>query len=122
MVNEQGNGGELFNTLLQRSSMAQGSPSFGGMGKSIPSIANGLWSRPPQQGAPPQAPPQGPPPMVPTPMGAAPIPPASPPPNPQNKVPPAVDRWKTANAMGQAYANNWQPNPMLLQALMHWKK
>lgn len=43
----------------------------------------------------------------------------SPPPQPKRSVPPAEKRWATANAMQQAYANNWTPNPMLIQAMMH---
>lgn len=33
------------------------------------------------------------------------------------KVPPAWKRNATSNAMETAYANNWQPNPMLIRLL-----
>jgi hypothetical protein len=40
-----------------------------------------------------------------------------PPPNPDPKLPPAWKRWLTAQRMQQAYANNWQPNPILLRLM-----
>ena len=39
----------------------------------------------------------------------------SPPPMPKPKLPPAEQRWKTAEEMKAAYRNNWQPNPVLLK-------
>lgn len=44
--------------------------------------------------------------------------PSSPPPNPPSRVPPAAERWANAQKIQEAYANNWQPNPVLLQAAL----
>jgi hypothetical protein len=38
-------------------------------------------------------------------------------PNPQAKTPPAWQRWLTSLHMQKAYANGWQPNPVLLRIL-----
>lgn len=64
-------------------------------------------SQPPVQGGAHQAgPPQGPPqPMPPSPV-----------PNIPAHVPPQAQRWQNGQAIQQAYANNWEPNPVLLRA------
>ena len=38
-------------------------------------------------------------------------------PSKPSHVPPAWQRWLVSQKMQQAYANGWQPNPMLIQAL-----
>lgn len=40
--------------------------------------------------------------------------PGSPPTRPKG---PAWDRWNTAEQMKDGYANNWQPNPMLIRLM-----
>lgn len=120
----------LFNTLMQRNMP--------------PSQANGIWAAPPTQpgGAPPGGmpgqPPPGaaggpPPPGVP---GAAPPPPPAPTgapaiptlppvgpvptalPSSHANVPPEAQRAANANQIQNAYANNWNPNPVLLRAML----
>lgn len=38
-------------------------------------------------------------------------------PNPSTKVPPAWDRYQTAQQMMEGYRNGWQPNPLLTRIL-----
>lgn len=38
-------------------------------------------------------------------------------PNPDPKLAPADKRFATAQAMQQAYQNNWEPNPILIRLL-----
>lgn len=125
MSPEQGN--PLFQQLLARqvpegpSGQAGTPPQGGGAPQGPPpSPAQGMWSQPPPPkapppgqggGMPPQA--QGMPPM----QGGGGVPP-SPPPNPSPRIPPATERWSNAQQMSKAYANNWNPNPVLLRAML----
>jgi hypothetical protein len=72
-----------------------------------------LWSPqpPPPQPAPPpvQAPLPVPAPSTPTPQVM---------PNPHTKTPPAAERFKNGQQIQQAYANGWQPNPVLLRVML----
>lgn len=100
--------GGLFDTLLAR---VGGAPA-------PPTLAAGMWAKstPPKQEAPPpqpQPPAAAPPPPV---GGAAGLPVV--PPNPQGSLPPAERRWMNGQQIQQAYANNWQPNPVLLRAML----
>lgn len=122
MQNQPPNAGGLFNALMQRAQQGQGQPAPKGP-------AQGIWSpKPPQSGMPPQGgPPQGPPgpggPTHPPPPQGPPQGPPAPPmptpavmPNPHAKVPPAAERFQNGQNIQQAYANGWQPNPVLLRA------
>ncbi len=76
----------------------------------------------PANGPPPQA--QGQPPPMPgmMPQGQAVSQPAmmppAPPPNPHTQVPPAMNRFQNGQAIQGAIQNNWDPNPVLLRAMM----
>jgi hypothetical protein len=90
----------------------------------IPQVpSQGLWAK----GVGPQGP-GGPPPPAPPPppqgapgdftsslMNTAQVPPTQPP-NTHTNVPPANKRWENGQQIQRAYANNWQPNPVLLRA------
>lgn len=123
----------LFQQLAQRMSqggLPQQAPKTGGAVGAVmpPQIANGMWARltqqqpqqgpvqgafpQPPQGLPGQAAPPGPPPQ---PQGP-PSPQATP--NPHAQVPPAAQRFANAQKIQEAYANNWQPNPVLLRAML----
>lgn len=72
-----------------------------------PQQAQGIWAMPPKAPQQPQGQPQGGPPSN---MSGA--------PNAHPEVPPAAARAANAGQLQQAYANNWQPNPMLMRAMM----
>lgn len=121
----------LFNTLLSR---AKQNPNPGAFPP--PSMANGLWTKPPQGGPMPPIsqppttqsiqprPPQGENPRGPedenpgsfgmiSPISGLPTAPPS-----ESKLPPAWKRWDNAQHLEKAYQNDWKPNPMLLRAMM----
>lgn len=54
---------------------------------------------------------QPPPPMATTPAPMPVLPPSD-----ATKVPPQMQRWMNGQQVQDAYANNWQPNPILLRA------
>jgi hypothetical protein len=88
MQNTTPNSGGLFRQLMQRAQQGQGQP------------ASAEPSSPPTA---PSAP-------------STPLPAVMP--NPHTKTPPAMERFRNGQAIQQAYANGWQPNPVLLRAAL----
>jgi len=94
----------LFNQMMQR--MAQEQP---------PSASVDVWSKmAAPKGPPPGGAASGPPPIS---APTMPIMPAPPPQGGQGAAP-AAQRFVTGEAVKQAVANNWNPNPVLLRAAM----